>query len=421
VCSLTWNLFPHADVTGDVQSASLIRTTGKLLSAPPNPSGPRHITVFAYDPTRGEPLLQHPPAWPILGAAVSTLWGGKTEADAFLALRLLSLLSGILLIFLLYNVARKLLSDRAAALFAALWACLSALLIDYSGNGAFYMLHAALFLLWLSIALWPPTTKRAVILGGLSGLTYLVNYQALVLLPATVLLLLIEERSWRAKAVRSILSIAVFSAVASPWLIRNFLLTGDPFMHHLANLPYVFSKAGVQPVIKNDVYLYPTGVQKYVIFLSMILTSWLPNNSFYIARKLMILAPIAFIFMSYGLIDQILSKDRWRKLLPVFLLFAMHFAISASWPITKFRYFVPMLSLSFLLALEALEHFVPERRPRLLWMSLISVAVFLGSVLTYFSVPTHTYYYDGAITTDPFSGRGEWNYLRDQGLLPPSP
>ena len=100
------------------------------------------------------------------------------------------------------------------------------------------------------------------------------------------------------------------------------------------------------------------------------------------------------------------------------ILFAAHFLVSAGWPITKFRYFVPLLPLVFILSLEAIEHLVPRFRTQTLLLSLISVSFVLTAALTFFSVPTHTYYYDGAITTDPFSGRGEWNYLKDNNLLP---
>ncbi|MFA5273636.1 MAG: hypothetical protein WC353_05760, partial [Candidatus Peribacter sp.] len=145
---------------------------------------------------------------------------------------------------------------------------------------------------------------------------------------------------------------------------------------------------------------------------------WLPNNSFYIARKLFILAPLAFIFFSYGLIDQVLSKERRSRLLPVLILFAAHALISAIWPVTKFRYFVPLLPLVFLLSMDAIHGFLKTGRARTIALCFITVLIALGSALTYLSVPTHTYYYDGAITTDPFSGRGEWNYLRDKGYLP---
>ncbi|MFH0851338.1 MAG: hypothetical protein V1876_01170, partial [Candidatus Peregrinibacteria bacterium] len=266
-----------------------------------------------------------------------------------------------------------------------------------------------------------PSWKRAALIGAVTGCAYLVNYQSIILLPAMIVLEFLQRKRLPQGLGNMIIATVAAGLVASPWLIRNALLVGDPFAHHLVNATYVFSKSGIQETAVDYIYHYtPEGLGRLAAILGMMITSWLPNNSFYIARKLFILAPIAFVFFSYGLIDQVLAAERRRQLLPILLVFAAHMLISASWPVTKFRYFVPLLPLVFLLSLEAIRHFNPRRRTRILWMGLISVAICSGSILTYLSVPTHTYYYDGAITTDPFSGRGEWNYLRDHMLLPSS-
>jgi len=418
--SLTWNTFPHADVKGDTSIIANFIKTGRLWGEPPDSSALRHPSLFSADSRLGVPSLQHGPVWQVLGGGLSMLWRGSTIADAFLALRILSVLSGTAMIFLLWKVA-KMFVHPSAALVCALWASLSFLLIDYSGNGAFYALQGSLYLVWILLAMRPSTHRRAVMMGALAGLAYLVNYQAIILLPISIVL------AWFPGPVRfrdGLLSAIIFtvamSLVASPWLIRNAILVGDPFAHHLVNSGYIFSKSGISSTVIDYVYHFPSAWERYSAILAMMITSWLPNNAFYIARKLFILAPIAFIFMSYGLIDQVLSSERRRKLLPVLLLFAAHALISAAWPVTKFRYFVPLLPLVFVLSAEALEHFFPRVRTRVLWYALITVAVVLCSFLTFLSVPTHTYYYDGAITTDPFSSRGEWNFLRDNSLLSPS-
>lgn len=417
--SLSWNTFPHADVEGDAMVGAIFLKTGGLWDEPPDPDAPRHPSLFARDSREGVPSLQHGPVWLLLGAGTTALWSGSTLENVFLSLRILSVLWGTVLILAVWAVAR-LLIGKQAALFAALWTCLSYLLIDFSGNGAFYVLQAVLYLLWIWIALQKPTHKRAALLGAVSALTYLVNYQAIILLPAALLLELLQCRQQRGCLLRMTIVTAVTALCAAPWLIRNAILVGDPFAHHLLNSNYIFSKSGIHATVVDYVYQFPGTWERLSAILSMMLTSWLPNNAFYIARKLFILAPIAFIFFSYGLIDQTLDQKRRRKLLPLLLLFAAHALISAGWPITKFRYFVPLLPIVFILSLEAIAHFVPRRHTQVLWMSLVTMGIVLGSVLTYLSVPTHTYYYDGAITTDPFSGRGEWNYLRDNGYLPHS-
>jgi len=413
--SLSWNIIPHADVKGDVITGTLFLQTGRLWEEAPNPAAERHPTLFHIDSREGIPSLQHGPVWMLLGSDLASLWG-NTGTDVYFALQLLSVLCGTAMIVLLWMTARSLIG-KEGALVCALWASMSYLLIDYSGNGAFYALQGTLYLLWLWVTLRKPTWKRSATLGAVTGFAYLVNYQSIILLPTLIVLEFFQWKNARKGVLNMIIVTVMAGLVASPWLIRNAILVGDPFAHHLVNSTYVFSKSGIHETVVNYVYQFPGAWERYSAILSMILTSWLPNNSFYIARKLFILAPIAFIFFSYGLIGQVLEKERRNRLLPVLLLFAAHFLISASWPITKFRYFVPLLPIVFLLSYDAIRYFVQNRRTRMLTLTLITASLCLSSVLTYLSVPTHTYYYDGAITTDPFSGRGEWNYLRDNNLL----
>lgn len=418
--SLTWNTFAHADVRGDALVGSYVVQYGRLWDEPPDPAAQRHPTFFAIDSRQGVPSLQHGPVWAGLGGILTKMWGGQTKADVFLTLRALSVLSGTALMVLLWIVARRLVG-RTGALVCALWASLSYLLIDYSGNGAFYALQASLYLIWILIALRKPTMKRAAALGAVTGIAYLVNYQSIILLPALIVLEFFQRTSMRKCAANIAMGILMTGVAASPWLIRNLLLVGDPFAHHLVNTDYVFTKSGIHATVVDYVFRFPSKWEQMKAIGAMIVTSWLPNNAFYLARKLFILAPLAFLFFCYGIVDQVLDRRRLQTLLPVLLVFAAHALISASWPITKFRYFVPLLPFVFLLSVEAINGFLRPGRVRSLTFALITVLIILGSTLTFLSVPTHTYYYDGAITTDPFSGRGEWNYLRDEHLLPPAP
>jgi len=415
--SLSWNTFPHADIQGDALVGSHVIQYGHLWEEPPDPSAERHPTFFPIDSRLGVPFLQHGPVWAGLGGIVTQLWGGRTQDDVYHTLRMLSVLSGAALLLLLWTVTRRMVG-RNAALVCTLWAALSYLLIDYSGNGAFYMLQGTLYLLWALIALRKPTSLRAATLGAVTGLAYFVNYQSIVLLPSLIALEFFQRKTMRTFLWNVAVGMVLTGLVASPWLIRNFILVGDPFAHHLVNTDYVFTKSGIHATVRDFVYVFPSKWEQCKAIGSMIVTSWLPNNAFYVARKLFILAPLAFIFFCYGLVDQVIDPGRRKKLLPVLLVFAAHALISASWPITKFRYFVPLLPLVFLLSMDAIHGFLKPGRLRTATLCLITVLIALGSVLTYFSVPTHTYYYDGAITTDPFSGRGEWNYLRDNGYLP---
>ncbi|MFA5273338.1 MAG: glycosyltransferase family 39 protein, partial [Candidatus Peribacter sp.] len=340
--SLSWNIFPHADVGGDVTVGALFLQTGSLWEEAPDPLAPRHPTLFPIDSRTGIPAMQHGPVWVLLGSGLASLWHGYTEADVYFALRLLSVVCGTALIMMLWVVAHAL-NGREGALACALWASMSYLLIDYSGNGAFYALQGTLYLLWILIALRKPSAKRAAALGAVTGCAYFVNYQSIILLPASIILEIFQYKQGRQCLLNMVVVTVMAGLLASPCLIRNAILVGDPFGHHLVNSNYVFSKSGIHATVVDNVYRFPSKREQLTAILSMVMTSWLPNNSFYIARKLFVLAPIAFIFFSYGLIGQVLTRSRRRLLLPVLLLFAVHFLISASWPITKFRFLVPLL------------------------------------------------------------------------------
>ena len=406
----------HADVEGDVRTGTLFLTYGKLLSEPPTATPEEKPWFFRVDRTKGVPAVKHPPLWILLGSLLSL----TTNRDVYIAFRIISVASGMTLILLLFGVARTLI-NREAAIAAALWSSLSYLLIDYSGNGSFYTLQAALYLVWVWIALRPPSPKRSVLLGLTSGVAYLINYQSIVLLPASAVLEFFQNKRMAKSLLCFSITAIVTLAIMLPFLVRNALLLGDPFAHNLVNATYVYTKAGIQPEVVDGLLRYEGGMPTIKKLLDVLLLYWLPNNAFYIARKLFVLAPIAFVFFCYGAIDQLLSPERRRRLLPVFILFFAHALLSAAWPVTKFRYFVPLLPLVFLLSLEEITTLIRSRTMRRGVLALITLTIIVCSFLTYRSVPTHTYYYDGAITTDPFSGKGEWNYLRDSNLLPPQP
>ena len=91
----------------------------------------------------GYPPDQHPPLWPLLGAALVWLTG-----DGYSALKLVSLLIGIALIPLTYFALRRHIG-QPAALFASALTAGSFPLVDFSGNGSLWALLAALYLCWL--------------------------------------------------------------------------------------------------------------------------------------------------------------------------------------------------------------------------------------------------------------------------------
>lgn len=414
--ALEWNWFMHGDVIDDaVVAASVHRDGGLLAYGGADTSDPSY---FPLPPAaQMEALKQHGPLWPMMGAALTVLYGGdSTVYHGFLSLRILSLLAGMLLIVLSYMLASRLL-DTTAGLAVAAWMSASYVLIDFSGNGAFYGFQGVVYLLWILMAMTPPSPRRAVLLGVITGAGYLANFQCIILVPAGIVLLLSDARSPRHFLLHAALLLGSAGLIVSPWLIRSQLIFGDPLYSHAWNMRYVHGKMGWD--IPKDGVLRPTLEQQLQVLHSALL-SWLPNNLYYAARKLFILAPIAFFFFSYGLIDVLFSRRRFMALFPLLLVFVLHMLLSAGWPIWKFRYFVPLLPLVFILSLEELWHLPRMTRWRSVWIGVTLAAIVAVSVMTYRVTPARTTYYDGALTQDPFRGSEEIRYLESYGILPPS-
>jgi len=392
ILSVGWNVIPHGDITLDAKAAQAMYTHGNFQ--------------LSEDITRSQAdqyLIQHPPVWALLGAGAMHL----LHVDSFTALRLLSFLCGILILPLMYIISKKYLSKDTALLLTTLVGT-SWLMIDFSGNGALYSLHTLLFLVWIYAVLH--VKKYApLVLGIVCSVAYLTNYQTIVLIPATVMMFLMH----RTQMTKNImLYLCVFFTCISPWLIRNHMLFGEAFFGHTINSGYLYIKAGVD----TTDYIYTA--EETLKVLTLIFTRWLPFNMYFVARKLFILVPVLFIPFAYSFSEYPFSWKHLRKVAPVLILFLGHLAISTAWPVSKFRYFVPLFPLVLILGAYAVEHMHIRSRfqiKHILGASLVCNIAF--SAITYFQIPTHTYYYDGAITQDAFHGQGEIEYMIDQGIL----
>lgn len=414
IFSMQWNTVVHGDIQGDVFAAQSLLTEGHLFV-----SHDKDVTSVPhfFPPGIGRNLLvAHPPIWAMLGAGLlSVLPIEPTFYSAFFALKLLSVISGLAVVVLSVLISRKRFGD-SAALFVGLWISLSYLMIDYSGNGSLYSLQAISYLVWIAVA-FSGVKNKSVFLGIASGIGYLINHQSMVLAAASVIVLLCAKSSWKRKSVDLVLVTGVTFAVTSPWLIRNYIVYGDLFFSHAVNSTYVFVKAAVPREVIDGRVHFILGLAGRLEILRSVLMVWLPNNLYYIARKLFILAPILFLFFSFAWVDYLFSRKRVLLMLPILSLFVFHIFLSAGWPITKFRYFVPMFPLVLFIAVDQIENLSLRKHIRTGLYTAVTACIVILSYMTYLSVPTHTYYYDGAITNDPFHSKGEFNYLLQQGII----
>jgi hypothetical protein len=361
--------------------------------------------------------VAHPPVWAVLGAGVLAVFRLEPTVDAaYFALKILSLISGLAVVALSALIGKKLFGSVGGLVLAA-WLSLSYLMIDFSGNGSLYSLQAVTYLVWILVA-YSSVQHKPVWLGVACGLGYLVNHQSMILAAGSVLLIVAStEYSYKERFTHLCIVTAVTFAITFPWLLRNYLIFGDFLFSHAVNATYVYVKAGISHIDVGYRSFYDIGMAERITILHSIFTIWIPNNVYYIARKLFVMAPVVFFFFSFAWIDYAFDSKRRTKMLPVIIICVLHILIAAAWPITKFRYFVPLFPLVLYIGFDQIFAVSQSPRVRHSIIAVTTVCLITVSVLTYYAIPTHTYYYDGAITQDPFHARGEYNFMVDSGLI----
>jgi hypothetical protein len=409
-CAYQYNELPHGDIFLDYAAAVSFLETGRL-DLPLITTRPYIEPRYEY----GLPLDQHPPLWPVFGGLVARITG-----DVFSAFKVLSYLIGTLLIPCSYYVFSGIFGKKPAILSSTL-ITFSYVLIDYSGNGSLYILHAFLYILIILFTSLDQTTKY-ISLGVISGLLYLLNYQAIVTILAIIAVFLCQFSSRRKqKKWLGFLSITlVFMMLTiSPWLARNFILFGNPFFN--VNTDYVVSALKVP----SEVRLVGTALVKQTLwdqydFLKMprLITHWTLKNFIYFIGRIIVLAPVVSFFLPNGMIQLIKNREDVHLDLGLWMtgiLMVFHIAISCLWPVFKFRYFVPLLPLVFGLSSYAIFSINQTTKVQNI-LSLFSVSslVFV-SLVTYLRVPSHTNYYD---SNEFFQYRtGETDWLKEERYL----
>lgn len=411
LAAFAFNVWPHGDVVLDAAVAESIAARGALVVP--------IVDVRYYPIDRfgfGYPMDQHPPLWPLLAAPLALLVG-----DGYLALKLLSLLAGVALVPLAYLACRPLVGHGPALLTAALVAG-SYPLVDFSGNGSLWILLAVFYLLfvWRVGVGGLDDRRNAVLVGLLMGLAYLTNYPALTLPISLALLHLLRHRraAGRREALTGpALSLLVMLVVIGPWLVHNVVLFGNPFWSQ----PFERSLAGgsrqVEYLLVGDEVLKRNLPSEGWAVALRARAIDLYGNVGFVARQLLILAPVLLGFFIAGLMG-------WGSGVrppapdprPLVVLALVHLALVLWWPTTKFRYLVPLFPLVFAIGSRFLWELKPPTHRGLLAAVTVGLCVFTN-LWTFVQLPSHTYYYDGGLIRDNFGGQGETEFVEEARRL----
>jgi 4-amino-4-deoxy-L-arabinose transferase-like glycosyltransferase len=357
----------------------------------------------------GYPLDQHAPLWPLIGGLGSMVFG-----DIFLTFKIFTLVAGILVIPVSYLAFKKPFGEGPAILASGIIS-FTYLLIDYSGNGSLYIVHALLFLVFVLVSHEPERLTNAILLGFLAGLAYLLNYQAVIVIGALVVLFGIRYKQierLRPVAMALIASLSIAFLVISPWLMRNYQLFGAPFFS--VNYGYVLSSLGVpsRSTFRNGALVYERIWSQFQISTGIrTVLVWILRNGVYFIIRILILAPVTSIFaflISIHLQRRRNLVDRSGGFWSVLLLLGFHVLLSCLWPVFKFRYFVPVMPLIIGLGSFGIYDLIRQKGVRIGIIGVCIVGLLAVNILTYVRVPSHTNYYDSNELFHWRTGEVEW-------------
>lgn len=403
--SIFWNERQHGDVMLYSLTAESIAHRGDFLVISDTQSD------FFYSlKEHGGRFLEHNPLWPVLASGLVSLF----DISGYAAVRILSLIAGIFLLPLLFFYARRT-AGKGTALLATSCTAISYILIDYSGNGSLYVMQAFFYLLFLYILTYDDCPRNSLWIGVLFAFGLLLNQQTLAMVATYGVYLGIRHWQMPRKEIFKqiayiILPIAI---LMTPWWVRNAVLFGSPFFS--IDFTYVWGKLGVPQTVSNGVISFDVMPATWLSLAKTSLLSWFPHNLYFINRKLFLLAPITYLCSLFLALEMFFENKKrsiyGNILLPAALLLFFHISISAGWPIAKFRYLVPILPIVYFFGFFYIVRIIESYRLKL-WLAGASVLLLFGvSVLTFFSTPTHTYYYDGSLTTDNFGKNGELDFV----------
>lgn len=185
----------------------------------------------------GKPTAFFMPLYPLFLAGIFAVFG-----SGFFPAQLVQMLLSALLPLIAFHLARRA-AGKETALFAALLAAIHPYFIYYAG----LLVTQTLFVVLLGLASSAyyalrdrPTVRRAALLGLLLGLSFLTRTFTATFLPLLLLAMLAElglprlfhtpgtdnrgGRPLARAAALALVTTVVFTAVATPWVIRNFNL-----------------------------------------------------------------------------------------------------------------------------------------------------------------------------------------------------
>lgn len=179
----------------------------------------RPLSLFFDDRFQNHPTLVRPPLYPLLVAVSQEIFGYIEFASFIVNILIFSAIPPSV-----YYLGRQLFSRRIS-LVSGILVIFNYQLIVYTVGGLTEPLYVLFFILMLTAFL----KDKYVIAGFFLGLSYLTHYSTQVIVPGIVLLILLRENNIKKGVYNTVITGVTTILTTSPWLIRNILITGDPF------------------------------------------------------------------------------------------------------------------------------------------------------------------------------------------------
>lgn len=203
---------------------------------------------------RDEPFWS-PPLYHVIVAAVYSIFSYISHNAANFAIKFVSPILGILTLIFSFLVIKKLTNPKIAS-YSIIFLAFTPIFIDYGVLS--YVESAMMFFVILSIYF---LINGRIALSGISaGLSVLAKYNGIFIVPVLLFILYKRYENKKLFFKKSLILIGLLLLVASPWLIRNWILLGNPvwpfinfIFHGFESKSY--SQANFQNLIRPDLYI----------------------------------------------------------------------------------------------------------------------------------------------------------------------
>lgn len=179
----------------------------------------RPLSLFFDNNYNNHPTLVRPPLYPLLVAVSQKIFGYVEFASLAVNILAFSAIPPSI-----YYLGRRFFNRRIAVV-SGILVLFNYQLFRYSIGALTEPLYTLIFVL-LIIAIFE---DRYVSAGMLLGLSYLTHYGTQLLVPGVVLLILVKSDQIKDGIYHTGITGFITVFTTSPWLLRNFMITGDPF------------------------------------------------------------------------------------------------------------------------------------------------------------------------------------------------